>query len=503
MENFDLKKLAAILTLLRQYSNEPKETLNGIFYKGQIDNQNVLDILYELKDLVLGTYIENELHLKINDFTESWKSLNLSINDNWSLSIGDKLSLLNTNENKDIKEYLFFDKNYFTNEWLNKASGLNTPLEDSDLNCGQPVKIYVHDLDNFLGGYRIAILALSDRNKDLSEYDWLKSTQLPNTERIKKTVHFISSDNISNFTPERFLITWGDTECDLARMFHLASAKALLYTIVQEYYSNEKILLHGKRRIEIKMSKNNDIDIEYVNNISKDSIDQLRKIVSWCYAENNEATRILLLIDRLSLDINIDKCFIQVVPYKIQKAFEEAKARYKYVILERKVEYTKELSDLQKDITSIADKYISKTNEYILGFLKDILSFAFILTVGVVSKKLIDENLLFSQEATIFFRGFSVYLLCSFVLRLWHFWVAVSQTEKLVTYWKNIVRNHMSSEELKDFISNGLDGVKKQFKKIIIIVSILYFVMIGCSWFSTSVLGYIFNNISTHKVVKK
>ncbi|UWY59532.1 hypothetical protein [Aliarcobacter butzleri] len=68
------------------------------------------------------------------------------------------------------------------------------------------------------------------------------------------------------------MITWGDTECDLAKRFHLASAKALLYTIIQEYYSNEKILLHGKRRIEIKMSKSDDIDIEYANNITKNNI---------------------------------------------------------------------------------------------------------------------------------------------------------------------------------------------------------------------------------------
>lgn len=393
----------------------------------------------------------------------------------------------------DTKELLFFSKDYFENEWLEKSKGILNPIIKDDLTSTTPFKIYVYGLENEFGGPRIAILPLLKRNDELP-IEWLKSTKLPDSEKIQKTVHFITSEQV-DFSPEKFLITWGDVDCELAKRFHVASAKVLLCTLIQEFYNNEKILLHGKRRLEMKLSEEDD-NFNYIN---KQNIEKLIEIVSWCYAEDDENTRILLIVDRLSLDINLEKSLLNIVPENINKAFKEAKSRYKYVVLDRKSEYTKELADLQKDISGIVDKYVVSTNDYTLGFLKDVLAFAFILTVGVVAKKFVNEKLLFSNEAGIFFKAFAIYLAISFILRLSHFIVVVYQSEKLAISWKDIVRNHMSSDELKNHVSQALKSVKRSFSIIVFAVSIIYVVMIYMSWNSSETLAYVF----THEKISK
>lgn len=498
MENLNLNDLGLILEKIRNHikdKDNKKETTNGINYSGQI-NDEIVSIICELKEYIITSKLEKSFLFILDEVEEDWDSLSFKGSKKWELSIGDKQQLLNNSSNsEDIKELLFFDKEYFS-QWLEKASGLANPIEQGFLTAYIPHKIYVYDLEHFFGGPRIAIIPLSKRFTDLSVYGWLNSTKLPSIGKIQKTVHFISSD-VVDFSPENFLITWGDINCELATKFHVASAKSLLYTVVQEYYNDNKIILNGKKRIEVKMSDNREVSID------KESIETLVEVVSWCYAENDETTRILLLVDRLSLDIDEKSCLLGVVKNKINTAFNEAKSRYKYVVLDRKAEYTKELSELQKDIVGVIDKYISSTNEYILSFLRDILTFAFILTVGVVSKKIVNENLLFSKEADIFFKAFAIYLAFSLLLRLWHFIFVVKQAEKLIISWKNIVRNHMSAQELKEHIRNALSSAKLNFKIVLFVVSLLYIFMSIISWNSNKTFNYIFNESITITEIKE
>lgn len=478
MEHLNLSTFANKLSALRKLENTTlKETTNGISYSGEF-NQNVRQILEDLKQIVAQYHLTG-LYLQMDDIDEDWSNTSFegSIS-NWHLSIGNKKELLESSgePSVDVETFLFFSKDYFVEEWLTKASNIN------QLESKKPKKIFVDGFELMFGGPRIAIIPLAKMKEELPS-EWLKSTKLPDQEKIHKTVHFITSEQ-NDFSPENFLITWGDTDNDLAKIFHVLSAKALLRTLVQEYYNDQKVILYGKKRLETKISTLN----ENVDFIKKKDIDTLYQIVTWCYAKEDETTRILLLIDRLTLDIDQEKSLLHAVPNIIIKAYKEAESRYKYVILDRKVEYTKELADLQKDISSIADKYAVSTNEYASGLLKDILAFAFILTVGVIAKKFIDDKLLFSHEAELLFKAFSIYLFISFSLRVTHFLIVIYQFEKLTISWKEIVRNHMSETELRAYVSTALQSVKRSFKAIVWIVSIIYITMVCASWNSTSIL---------------
>ncbi|MDD2356465.1 MAG: hypothetical protein PHX13_00970 [Thiovulaceae bacterium] len=481
----NLSALANKLSVLRTLANTAqKETTNGISYSGDF-NQEVKQILEDLKQVIIQ-YNLTGLYLQIDDLNEDWSTSFQGSISNWSLSIGDKKELLESAGvmSVDVDAFLFFSKDYFVKEWLTKASNIKK------LNSIKPKKIFIDGLELIFGGPRIAFIPLNKQTEELPS-EWLKSTKLPDKEKIHKTVHFITSEE-DDFSPENFLITWGDMDNKIARTFHIFSAKALLRTLVQEYYNDQKAILYGKKRLEVKISELN----EDVNFISKKDIDILYKIVTWCYAKEDETTRILLLIDRLTLDINQEKSLLHIVPEIIEKAYAEAESRYKYVILDRKVEYTKELAELQKDISNIADKYAVSTNDYISGLLKDILAFAFVLTVGVVAKKFIDEKLLFSPEAELLFKAFAIYLFISFFLRILHFIIVVYQFEKLSISWKEIVRNHMSASELKSYVNKALKSVKITFICVVCLVSIIYIGMAIASWNSTYILKSIIHPIN-------
>lgn len=478
MKHLDLLAFTDKLTSLRAISSICKETTNGASYSGEF-NLRVKNILEDLKQIIIQHDISS-LYIKIDDMDENWKDVSFNHHiSKWSLSIGNKKELLELAGmiSSDIESFLFFDNNYFNDEWLQESSNLQ------QLNSKKPKKIFVYGLRYMFGGPRIALIPLNKSKEELPSA-WLKSTKLPDPEKIHKTVHFITSDQ-NDFSLENLLITWGEVDNKQAQIFHIASAKALICSLVQEYYNDQKVILNGKKRLEIKLL-DKDENLDFIN---KKNIDKLCDIVAWCYEKEDEKTRILLLVDRLTLDINQEKALMHIIPTIIEKAYIEAESRYKYVILDRKIEYTKELADLQKDISNIADKYATSTNNYTTGLLKDILAFASILTVGVIAKKFIDEKLLFSPEAELLFRAFAIYLFISFFLRILHFTVVVYQFEKLTISWKEIVRNHMSAKELKLYVNTALKSVKRTFLLIAFIVSIIYIAMSLASWNSTYILN--------------
>ena len=496
MKHLDLFTFTTILTDISKESLDYKETTNGFTCNGN-SSSIVKKYLEDIK-IIVNKYNITSLYLKIDDTTEDWNEVAFNDTFKWNLSIGNKKELLELAGviSSDIEVFLFFNNDYFINEWLKEPSNLK------QLNSSKPKKIFVHKLAYMFGGPRIALVPL-DKIKEELPSEWLKSTKLPDIEKIHKTVHFITSDE-NDFSLENFLITWGDIDNDIAKIFHIASAKALLRSIVQEYYNDNKVVLNGKKRLEIKLSEEGE-DLSFISN---ENINKLYNIIAWCYGKEDEKTRILLLVDRLTLDIDQEKSLLQTIPNIIEKAYVEAEAKYKYVILDRKIEYTKELADLQKDISNIADKYATSTNDYIAGLLKDVLTFAFILTVGVIAKKFVDEKLLFSSEAELLFKAFAIYLGISFFLRIIHFFVVVHQFENLTISWKEVVRNHMSAEELKSYVRTALKKVKKSFLWIVFLISIIYILISIASWNSTKILKFIIQqvnvtNTSQHNIVKK
>jgi hypothetical protein len=472
----DLGLLSGLIVQLQGQSNiSCSENSFGAQYSGLL-NPTSRAVLSSLSKLICDHAIAS-MRLQVDGQDEAWDEIDFSDQRmlDWVVSVTDKAALLRDSLaiNVDIDGLLFFDKVYFLENWLPTVSGLLGGDLHQSFQSEKPLKIFVCGLNVSFGGPRIAIVPTSQYDQALPA-EWMMSTKLPNLERLLKSVHFVTGNAVM-VSPERFLFNWGEIDNSIASYFNKAFVIYAMISLTQEFNGWDKVILKGRRKLEVSVCNNE------LQEFSRRDIEALIGCVEWCYAESDEETRILLVVDRLTLDLKDGQNLVGSARL-VLAAFTEAKSRYKYVVLDRKKDYTKELSDIQKDLSGVVDKYVSASHQFTGSLLTDVLALAFVLTAGVVSRRFIAEDALRSPEAVVLFKSFSIYLVVALVLR---FWGAISVSliaTKLFTDWKGIVRSHMSAEELQRIVDNSLFSVKLNFWITCIVVFIIYVVMALSSW---------------------
>ena len=471
----DLHLACDLLAQLKQHATQATENSFAATYSGTMTNTARATLPLIAK--IIGDFSLESVMLKIDGFDEAWNEVDFSAPNiaEWSISITDKEKLLKAASaiNLDVDGLLFLDVNYFVDTWLPTASGLMGSELYKSFKTERPLKIFVYGLDTSFGGPRTAIIPTKNYNQALQN-EWLSSSRLPQSEKILKQVHFVTSTP-STVSPERFLLNWGVQNPAIAHYFNTAFSIYSLISLSQEFYDWNKVIIKGKRKLEIRACNQN------LPKPNKELLDSLKNCVEWCYAENDEETRILLVIDRLSLDLKEGEALIDALRL-IPAAFAEAKSRYKYVVLDRKKDYTKELSDIQKDLSGVVDKYVTTSHQFVGSLLSDVLALAFILTAGVVSRRFIAEDALRSPEAVILFRSFAIYLVIAVILRMWGAIAMSIISTKLFTDWKEIVRSHMSANQLQEMIDNSLFPVKVNFWASCIVIFSIYAIMALSCW---------------------
>ncbi|MCW0921211.1 hypothetical protein OK411_12535 [Pseudomonas sp. RG1] len=464
-----------IVRLQREADISYSENSFGANYSGLLSVTS-REVLSELSKLICEHAIPS-IRLQVDGQDEAWDEVDFSDPRmlDWVVSITDKAALLRDSLaiNVDIDGLLFFDKVYFLETWLPKVSGLLGGDLHQSLKSERPLKIFLCGFEDAFGGPRIAIVPTNKYDQALP-VEWMMSTKLPNLERLLKSVHFVTGNAVM-VSPERFLFNWGRIDNAIAAYFNKACVVYAMISLVQEFYDWDKVVLKGRRKLELSVCDN------VLQEFSKRDTDAVIACVEWCYAESDEETRTLLVVDRLTLDLKDDQALTGAVRL-VFAAFAEARSRYKYVVLDRKKDYTKELSDIQKDLSGVVDKYVAASHQFTGSLLTDVLALAFVLTAGVVSRRFIAEDALKSPEAVVLFKSFSIYLAVAVILR---FWGAISVSlisTKLFTDWKDIVRSHMSAEELQKIVDNSLFSVKLNFWITCVVVFVIYVVMAISCW---------------------
>lgn len=487
MISLNLGDFSSLISMLSTHSNAKCiETTDGINYAGKY-SRDVFECLLAISEYVIDFNLSS-ISLKVDDFQEEWADVDFSSEDydSWELSIADKQEILTASKaiSVDIDGLLFFNVRYFEDNWLKTSSGLNAPELSGALNADKPIKLFVHGIDYECGSSKIAVIKTSSFDKELAN-DWMQSTKLPHTNDVRKYLHVVSNNKVT-FSPERYFLTWGDLESPIAAYFNNALTVSLLLTLCQEYYGKEKVVLTGKKRLEVCLY---DTLSEYT--VKPMDLDCLMQTVIWCYAESDIETRVLLVIDRLTLDLGQNDSLLSAVKL-FGNSLVEAKNRYRYVILERKKEYTKELSDLQKDVSTVASTISKSSLDFTDSLLKDILALAFVLTAGVVSRRLVQEDILNSPQAIALFKAFSIYLIISAILRGAHSLVITHQSKSVFLHWKGILRNYMTEQEFLEKVDECLAPVIFRFRIGLAVVLAIYIIMIISCWNSVFAFGLLF-----------
>jgi uncharacterized protein YjgD (DUF1641 family) len=339
-----------------------------------------------------------------------------------------------------VSNFVFFSTKSFL-EWVNR---LKSPFDATHpFYKNQKNLIWVHSLEQPYIGSNLSIIPLNfSKDRFFSSY----SDDLPCDQEIRSQVHFVSKDSVM-VEPVRFKLPNEALQVDTLKPFFRFYEMLLGACLVKEYYSLDRVVVSGIKRLTLSLSP----DLE--RNLSIENIGKLEEAVRWVYGERTE-TRLLLLMDRVSLDLPESGSLIPGIYSHLTQALEQAQNRYEFVIKDRKEAHAKELAELQKDVKSATNSFSSATNDLVSGLLKDALSSIFILTIMLFSRLIGKDDIFEQNQVSWLFYGLAAYLMISVITRIFVSKKGLKLSLEDLNYWQDTTRNHMSENEFKSHVDS-------------------------------------------------
>lgn len=361
MEN--LEKLFNELDNLKKVSLNLKETDARLTITGtNLDPvtlnvfRNLFNIFNELaNNSFIGDLIIRAGEENIN-FDDTYLNTDQYLTFSWRLILAKKNLANLLKARNDERTILFYDKHSMV-EWISLIDPCS-PTED----FSNAITVRVRGEMARFGSSLLWVLPIGEINVNSSLDD------LPDDEKVQALIHVMTLNKTIRISPKTFALTWGNLNHELAKPFIKLGVLALSACLVQELKCENdsyKITLRGVKRQELSLFDESDT-------FSIDLLKKLIKAVGWVYEERSE-TRLKLIMDRLSMDIDPSNSLIKGMNLFLDEALQQAKDSYAFVILERKDAYHKEMRDLLKDMKSQADMYAAKVRDLVSSLTRDIL----------------------------------------------------------------------------------------------------------------------------------
>lgn len=365
-------------------------------------------------------------------------------------------------------ENLFFLSLQSFGEWMGK---LPPPFDaEHPFNKSDKTVLRLNGVDKVYVGERLSVAPLHNC-PDVIFIN--RGYDLPSDEDIRAQVHVLSDYSV-RIEPTNFRLPDEAAEEEHLKILFDLYQQVLASCLVKEFYSQDRVVISGIKRITTKL-------VSPDTEIKLDNILLLEKSVRWVYAERVE-TRLLLLMDRLSLDIPDEHCLLPSLFSHLHSALEQAQWRYEFVIKDRKEAHAKELADLQKDIKSACEGYSKSANELVSGLSKDVLSSIFLLSVGLLSRLAGKDEFLQSDLFGLISKGLAIYLVVGMIIRVFIGYQGLRLALNDLLYWKNITRNHMSEMEFKTHVNDRAKPYKKFYCLSVLLVFFIHIILALFIW---------------------
>ncbi len=457
-----VNEICELLLRLKEESNTHNENIENFFVQGY-SSEPIVELFNEILSLIKGETgrffrlnIDDEL-IDPEDFdnvTELWAE--------YELTFYKKRYIQEVCSGAgDVDEILYLSLDVFMSE--NNGLGLSSPLLAGVISNSVNTRIHIYGSSVFFGGPKLAVIPT---NFDIPRSDWLSGSLLPSNEVISKQLHIISGEQII-VNPQRFELTWGDIDNDLAIPFRNAYAQHLLLSLCTNYYSLEKVQLKGVKHTEASLNPS-DLGVD------SELLTQLSECIKWCYSIEDPSTPLQLLIDRLSLELTSSN-LMDIRPITFEHALDQAKSNYRFVIAKRSDDYRKELKDVFTDIQLVTDKFSNKAFSLASELLKSLLAIGFVFTVGSVSKAVVHGGLLSSNEGQVLFKLASAYLVVSFFFGWLNASADLKISESALKSWSKKLNSHISFKEVEDLIKDQIFWSKWFYRATLFVVTLLQF----------------------------
>ncbi|WP_133120266.1 MULTISPECIES: hypothetical protein [Pseudoalteromonas] len=386
-----------------------------------------------------------------------------------------KKDILESEASTDIPDrthqMLFLSQDFYLN-WLQKLTS-EMFSKDSCLNKSDSTVIWLGFGDLQIQGQRLCIISLGRQSSSIFKNN--DSIAIPSSADIKAQTHFVGqAETICE--PLNYRLPNDIEICALTQPFFNAYEQLLGVALSKEFLGSNDIIISGIKRLNMKL-----VDENHSCDLSQLTI--LESVVSWVYEERIQV-RLLLVMDRLSLDLVDNTSLIPSVYTHLSNALDQAKDKYEFVIKDRKEAHAKELSDFQKDIKLATDGYSKSTNDLVSGLFKDALSAIFFLAIMLFSRLIGKEELLDSENIHWLFKILSGYLLVGPLIRIYFERQSLILTLSDLLHWKDTTRNHISHKDVSELIDTRTAPYKCLYRKA---MSLVISFSIGLSIFAWNI----------------
>lgn len=379
----------------------------------------------------------------------------------------------------DYSVQFFYSLEYFE-DWLKGISPFRK-LPYSKL------KIVVNGLFTSCGGPNFLITG------DLDEAFDLQEGLFPDGSLISNHVLIPNGQNLA-YNVHEYLITFVNKRKSRPKTNYfdtclVYSCATLCGTFVNEL-DGTSVILQGVKRIKVPLyNDKTKVDLNF-------SL-LLKEVVEWIYQDRDNAKidiRRKLFLDRITLDIDYEQPLLNELPLITKNAFDQAKERYNFVMLERRDAYAKELSGLLKDLKLQSELYSSKLRSLLVNLARDVLAGIFLVGFSLFAKFTEIETLLkYKTLVNVIFKGLALYFIASALMQLMTDVSDVILSKRELNYWSKCTSETMPKKEI--------DGhIRKSLNPRLVVTSLIYLSLIGlyamiayASWRFPEIWKEIFN----------
>ena len=467
-----IAKILYQLNILIEASTRVDEQSYRITIEGDSLNTGLIQVIKNIN------HLSTELKLEPPVFLVDDESVNFQEEDDESLFLGQtwRLIFAKTSIAKQLKArenestFLFISLNGFQ-KWLESVDPF-VKNSNYDPDFSEPVTFRIQGLKTSFGGPMLWVLPIGAEPPRIIDLGFPKSSD------VCGLIH-VNTDRAVNIYPNGFALTWGNIDVPEANHLRYLSAMVLSVCLSQELKhigGDLKITLKGAKRIVLPLT-------DYTEKPSSTFLESLVEAVRWVYAEKPE-TRLKLLMDRLSIDIQTDQTFLKGMECFLNDAIHQAKDSYDFVILDRKDAYYKELREVMKDMKSQADLFASKIRDLVASLTRDMLGVMFAVGFAFFGKfdpsKL--QELLTSTHLALFLKVLSGYLVLSFTLQLSIHWADAKLSESESKKWLSVLRNYTTKADNDDYFVRPIEKRKWSLRIGLVVAGLIYLLSAFVVW---------------------
>ncbi|MEL0638692.1 hypothetical protein V6259_18300 [Marinomonas sp. TI.3.20] len=340
----------------------------------------------------------------------------------------------------------------------------------------------VNGLDKPMGGEHFYAVSTNSGFPNLEP-------KLPNSDDVHNLVHVNTTESV-RVCPRSISLNSAGSELTNIPNLKRGVAKLLAACLVQELKTVE-----GIEKITVKGSKKQTVDLSSgMEDISDTFLDQLNNAVIWVYEERSE-TRLQLIMDRLSLDMNDTDSYLEALDRHLERALEQAKDSYAFVILDRKDDYHKEVRELIKDMRTQADLYATKTRALVGSLARDTLGILVFLSFSFMTRaQKFDMDVFLTNEViSLILSVIAIYLSISLALQVMVHLRDDGLTKQENDHWLKVLQNYTKTDDQRENFLKPIEKRRKTFHYamgvIILLYCLLIYIVLNLQCFLTSILS--------------